>query len=112
MPTTLSLVGSTGSIGTQAVDVIRAAPDRYRVVAIGAHRSVKELAAQAVELRPQQVAIADSSLAGQLAEALPPGIEVLAGPEAMAAITGRPAKPTTPLTTVSAVSAMAAMASG
>ncbi len=89
MPTTLSLVGSTGSIGTQAIDVIRAAPERYRVVAIGAHHSVKALAAQAVELRPDQVAIADASLAGQLAEALPPGIEVLAGPEAMAAIAER-----------------------
>ncbi len=83
---TLSLVGSTGSIGIQAVDVVRAAPDRYRVVAIGAHRSVKELAAQAAELRPDQVAIADASLAGQLAQVLPAGIELLAGPEAMAAI--------------------------
>jgi 1-deoxy-D-xylulose-5-phosphate reductoisomerase len=50
--TTVSLVGSTGSIGTQAVDVIEADPDRYRVVAIGAARSVDVLAAQAWKLRP------------------------------------------------------------
>ncbi len=83
---TVSLVGSTGSIGTQAVDVIRAEPGRYRVVAIGASSSVDVLVAQAVELRPEQVAVADASLASDLAERLPAGTEVLAGPEALAEI--------------------------
>ena len=40
MSTTVSLVGSTGSIGTQAVDVIAAEPGRYRVVALGAASSI------------------------------------------------------------------------
>jgi 1-deoxy-D-xylulose-5-phosphate reductoisomerase len=83
---TVSLVGSTGSIGTQAVDVIRADPDRYRVIAIGASSSVDRLAQQAAELRPDRVAIADVTLASQLADRLPPGIELLAGPEALAEI--------------------------
>ena len=39
--TTVALVGSTGSIGTQAVDVIKAEPDRYRVVALGASTSIE-----------------------------------------------------------------------
>jgi 1-deoxy-D-xylulose-5-phosphate reductoisomerase len=83
---TVSLVGSTGSIGTQAVDVIRAAPERYRVVALGASSSVERLAAQAAELRPERVAIADSSLAGDLTARVPAGTEVLAGPDALAEI--------------------------
>ena len=83
---TVSLVGSTGSVGTQAVDVVRAEPDRYRVVAIGAHSSVDLLAAQAEELRPEVVAIADASLAAKLEERVPKGVTVTAGPEALAAI--------------------------
>ncbi|MGH9225867.1 MAG: 1-deoxy-D-xylulose-5-phosphate reductoisomerase [Acidimicrobiales bacterium] len=83
---TVSLVGSTGSIGTQAADVVRAEPDRYRVIALGAYRSVEVLAVQAKELRPERVAIADESLAAELAAAVPAGIEVLAGPGALAAI--------------------------
>jgi 1-deoxy-D-xylulose-5-phosphate reductoisomerase len=84
--TTVSLVGSTGSIGTQAIDVIASQPDRYRVVAIGAARSVELLAAQANRLRPDQVAIADGSLAAQLRSLVPGGTEVLTGPDAMAEI--------------------------
>ncbi len=85
-PTTVSLVGSTGSIGTQAVDVIEAEPERYRVAAIGAATSVDRLAAQAQRLRPERVAIADPSLARRLADGVPPGVKVLAGPEALAEI--------------------------
>jgi 1-deoxy-D-xylulose-5-phosphate reductoisomerase len=83
---TVSLVGSTGSIGTQAVDVVRAEPGRYRVVALGANRSVELLALQAKELRPERVAIADPSRAADLEAAVPPGTEVLAGPGALAEI--------------------------
>jgi 1-deoxy-D-xylulose-5-phosphate reductoisomerase len=81
---TVSLIGSTGSIGTQAIEVIKAEPSRFRVVALGAWRSVDRLAAQANELRPERVAIADVSMAAELAERVPRGTEVLAGPEALA----------------------------
>ncbi|MGI8794277.1 MAG: 1-deoxy-D-xylulose-5-phosphate reductoisomerase [Acidimicrobiales bacterium] len=84
--TTVSLVGSTGSIGTQAVDVIRASPGRFDVVAIGAARSVDLLAEQANELRPAVVALADASLAPSLIDRLPKGTELATGPEALAAI--------------------------
>ncbi len=83
---TISLVGSTGSIGTQAVDVVQAQPDDYRVVALGAARSVDRLAEQARLLRPEQVALADPDRAGELRDRLPPGTELLVGPEALAAI--------------------------
>ncbi|HZQ26172.1 MAG TPA: 1-deoxy-D-xylulose-5-phosphate reductoisomerase [Acidimicrobiales bacterium] len=84
--TSISLAGSTGSIGTQALDVVRTDPERWQVVALGAARSVDALAAQAHEFRPRTVAIADADLAGDLRAQVPPGTEVLAGPDALAAI--------------------------
>jgi 1-deoxy-D-xylulose-5-phosphate reductoisomerase len=84
--TSVSVVGSTGSIGTQALDVIRAQPDRYRVVALGAATSVDALVDQAREFRPARVAVGDAALADGLAARLPPGTDVEAGPDAMAAI--------------------------
>jgi 1-deoxy-D-xylulose-5-phosphate reductoisomerase len=84
--TTVSLVGSTGSIGTQAIDVVRADPGALEVVALGANRSVEQLAAQAHELRPRQVAVADADLGPRLKELAPAGTEVLAGPGSLAAI--------------------------
>jgi 1-deoxy-D-xylulose-5-phosphate reductoisomerase len=85
---TVSLVGSTGSIGTQAIKVIQAQPELYRVVSLGAHRSVELLAAQACVLRPERVAIGDPARAEELARQVPPGTEVLAGPGALAEIAG------------------------
>ena len=82
----MSLVGSTGSIGTQAIDVIRAEPGRYEVVALGAATSVDLLAEQAQLLRPARVAIADVTRAAELEARLPGGTEVLAGPDALVAI--------------------------
>jgi 1-deoxy-D-xylulose-5-phosphate reductoisomerase len=80
------LVGSTGSIGTQAVDVIESEPDRYRVLALGAATSIDVLGAQAHRLRPEVVAIADADLAPKLEELVPSGTEVLGGPAALAEI--------------------------
>jgi 1-deoxy-D-xylulose-5-phosphate reductoisomerase len=84
--TSVSLIGSTGSIGTQAIDVVDSCPDRFSVVAIGAQRSVELLADQARRLRPEVVAIGDPSLAGELARTLPPGVELVAGTEGLAHI--------------------------
>jgi 1-deoxy-D-xylulose-5-phosphate reductoisomerase len=83
--TTVSLVGSTGSIGTQAVDVVRAEPERFRVTALAAQRSVEVLVAQAEELRPELVAIGDPALAGELRRRLPPGTELAAGSDGLVA---------------------------
>lgn len=56
------LLGSTGSIGTQAIDIVRANPDRFRVVAVGAQGSNPALLAeQAVELGVEAVAVADAT---------------------------------------------------
>jgi 1-deoxy-D-xylulose-5-phosphate reductoisomerase len=84
--TTVSLVGSTGSIGTQAIDVVLSEPDRFEIVALGAHTSVDSLAEQARALHPRTVAIGDESLVAALADAVPPGTSVLGGPQALADI--------------------------
>ncbi len=84
--TTVALVGSTGSIGTQAVDVVRAHPGRYEVVAIGARQSVDLLVAQAAVLRPAVVAVEDPAAAGGLGSRLPAGTELRVGEGALASI--------------------------
>jgi 1-deoxy-D-xylulose-5-phosphate reductoisomerase len=83
---TVSLVGSTGSIGRQAIDVVDAQPDRFDVVALAAMRSVELLAEQARRLRPQVVAVGDPALAPDLAQALPRGTELVAGPDGLAEV--------------------------
>jgi 1-deoxy-D-xylulose-5-phosphate reductoisomerase len=82
-PRTVAVIGSTGSIGRQALDVIGRQPDDFRVAAIGANRSVSELAQQALALRPEVVAIGDASLVSELATLLPTGVEVRGGEEAL-----------------------------
>jgi len=80
----VAVLGSTGSIGTQTLDIVRSAPDLYSVAAIGANRSIGLLAEQAREFRPAVVALGDASLAGELSDMLPAGTVLLAGPEAFA----------------------------
>ncbi|WP_183216453.1 1-deoxy-D-xylulose-5-phosphate reductoisomerase [Actinoplanes campanulatus] len=63
----LVLLGSTGSIGTQAIDIVRRNPDRFRVVALGAGGgNVELLAAQALELGAEVVGVARSSVTQDL----------------------------------------------
>jgi 1-deoxy-D-xylulose-5-phosphate reductoisomerase len=83
---TVSIIGSSGSIGTQALDVVAASPERLSVLALGTHRSVDVLVEQARRFRPDVVAIGDSQLAGELARQLPAGTEVRAGEEGLASI--------------------------
>ncbi|WP_298888002.1 1-deoxy-D-xylulose-5-phosphate reductoisomerase [uncultured Serinicoccus sp.] len=98
---TLTILGSTGSIGTQAIDVVRAHPDRFRVQALAAGGSdLGLLAAQAVELEVQQVAVAreDDAVAADLDEALAEAAraagrpayrpEVLTGAEGVVRVSG------------------------
>ena len=80
----VAILGSTGSIGTQAIDVVRAEPGAYDVVALGASSSVERLAEQANELRPKVVALLDASRAPELQALVPSGTEVVAGPTAHA----------------------------
>ena len=83
MTTKVSVLGSTGSIGTQTLEIIDACPDDYEVVSLGAAQSVEKLAEQAKKFRPKVVAIENLELASNLANQLPPDIEILAGPSAL-----------------------------
>lgn len=67
----LSLLGSTGSIGNNVLNVVRAFPDRFRIVGLAAGRNVTELAKQVLEFQPECVSVADEQAAAQLAELLP-----------------------------------------
>ena len=66
----LAILGSTGSIGTQTLDIVRDNPERFGVYAICANRSVELLIKQAHEFHPEIVCIADESLYPTLQEAL------------------------------------------
>jgi 1-deoxy-D-xylulose-5-phosphate reductoisomerase len=67
---TVSILGSTGSVGRQALEIIRAFPDRFRVAALAAGRDVGRLAGQAAEFKPAIAVVADEKLAGDLKSAL------------------------------------------
>jgi 1-deoxy-D-xylulose-5-phosphate reductoisomerase len=89
-PVSLSILGSTGSIGTQALDVVKMAPERFSVAALGARSNLEVLVAQVKEFRPPVVAIADASLASELSSQMPPGTRVTVGTEGLeeAALSG------------------------
>ena len=82
--TTVAIAGSTGSIGTQTIDVVRAEPDRFEVVAIGAWSSTDALVAQARDLGPKLVVVGDPARAPEVVDGVPAGTEVHAGAEALA----------------------------
>jgi 1-deoxy-D-xylulose-5-phosphate reductoisomerase len=82
---TVSLLGSTGSIGTQALDVIAGEPERFRVHALAAQRSVEELLAQVAAFGPELVVIGDPARYGDVRDGVPPGTEVMVGAEGMVA---------------------------
>ena len=66
----LAILGSTGSIGTQALDVVRAQPGRFRVEVLTAGRNAELLIAQAIEFKPNAVAIADETQGQKVRDAL------------------------------------------
>ena len=77
----ICILGSTGSIGTQALDVIEQHPDRYEAYCLTANNRVDELAAQARKFNPAAVVIANEAHYDRLKELLAdmPAIKVYAG---------------------------------
>ena len=69
--TRVAIAGSSGSIGTQTLDVLRAEGDRYEVVGLGVGSSIDALIAQAREFHPKVVAVADPTRRAEVAAALP-----------------------------------------
>ncbi|GAB2269849.1 hypothetical protein Dimus_004768 [Dionaea muscipula] len=69
-PKPISIVGSTGSIGTQTLDIVAENPDKFRVVALAAGSNVTLLADQVKRFKPQLVAVRNESLIDEFEEAL------------------------------------------
>jgi 1-deoxy-D-xylulose-5-phosphate reductoisomerase len=87
----VAVLGSTGSIGTSALAVIAAAPDRLRAVALSAHARLDVLVEQAVQHRPRWVVAADPvAAAAQDWSRLPAGVELLVGPEGLESVARHP----------------------
>jgi 1-deoxy-D-xylulose-5-phosphate reductoisomerase len=88
----IAILGSTGSIGTQTLDVVRQHPNEFSVYALSAHRSLDLLIQQALEFNPAVVCIADERLYQPLREALSDlPITVMAGQRAVAEMVTMPA---------------------
>jgi 1-deoxy-D-xylulose-5-phosphate reductoisomerase len=66
----ITILGSTGSIGKNTLDVIARHPDRFEVYALSASTNVAEMARQVEQFKPQRVVMADSAAADQLANIL------------------------------------------
>lgn len=81
----ISILGSTGSIGTQTLDVVRKNPDKFKVIAISANSSVDLLLEQIIEFKPKYVAVYNEDSAKKLKEKIPSNIniEVLSGMEGL-----------------------------
>ena len=83
----IAILGSTGSIGTQALEVISAHSDRFEVYALTANKNVDLLIQQAIRFQPEVVAIADDTCYSIVKEALAHlPIKVFGGSESIAQI--------------------------
>lgn len=88
----IAILGSTGSIGTQTLDVVRQHPGDFAVYALSAHRNLNMLIQQALEFNPAVVCIADETLYQPLRDALSDlPITVMAGEMALAEMVTMPA---------------------
>jgi 1-deoxy-D-xylulose-5-phosphate reductoisomerase len=87
----LSILGSTGSIGTNVLRVVDAFPDRFFVVGLAAGGSVEKLAEQIARYRPRQVSVADAAALERLSRLVDlSGIATGCGREGMVAVATRP----------------------
>jgi len=79
----ICILGSTGSIGTTAIDILKENPEEYRLIALGAGRNIELLRAQIEELKPRFAAVVNSELADKLRALLSnrQDTEIVAGPD-------------------------------
>jgi 1-deoxy-D-xylulose-5-phosphate reductoisomerase len=88
----VSILGATGSIGQNTIDLIKRAPDEYDVVALTGARNIAQLAKDAVDLRAKVAVTADPELLDDLRAALSGSdVEAAAGPNALEEAAARPA---------------------
>ncbi|MGO9972406.1 MAG: 1-deoxy-D-xylulose-5-phosphate reductoisomerase [Solirubrobacteraceae bacterium] len=82
MPRRIAILGSTGSIGMQAIDVVRRSRGELKVVALSASSAWDQLVEQAIDLGVRRIALADADAASQASEAWTGG-EVMVGPDGL-----------------------------
>ena len=90
----LAVLGSTGSIGVNTLDVVGRHPDRFQIVALAAHRNVERLFEQCQRFRPRYAVLVDAAAAATLRDRLRSSgseTEVLAGEAALETIASLPA---------------------
>ena len=89
--TRIAILGSTGSVGVQALDLISRFPDRFEVVALAARRNVARLAEQALKFRPRLAALVDPEGRAELSSRCAPlGIETATGEEGLLRVAAHP----------------------
>ncbi len=85
----IAILGSTGSIGTQTLDVVREHPDELSVVALAAGRNKEKLREQIREFHPKVVSLSEEKMALEMKKELAgTGVEVLSGMEGLMAVAG------------------------
>ena len=87
----LAILGSTGSIGTQTLDVVRDLPEMFRVAVLAANTSDKKLEAQIDEFRPELAVLADESAAARLKARYKGATKILGGEDGLVAAAVFPA---------------------
>lgn len=103
----LVILGATGSIGRQTLDIVTDHPEEFRVVALAARRDVEGMVAAAERFRPELVVFSEPEAARAARDRLKPlGIEVMAGPDGLAAAAQAPGAPLV----VSAITGFAGLA--
>ena len=91
---TLSILGSTGSVGQSTLDVVARHPDQYKIVALSANNNVEKMLAQCEQFHPKLAVMADFECAEKLQKKLKTtaasGTQVLAGSDAINQIAADP----------------------
>ncbi|RTE01811.1 1-deoxy-D-xylulose-5-phosphate reductoisomerase [Paenibacillus whitsoniae] len=82
----IAILGSTGSIGTQTLDIVAHAPEQFQVTAISGGFNSELIIEQAQRFRPQLVSVATKELADRIAQHVPTGTRVIHGEEGLMAV--------------------------
>jgi 1-deoxy-D-xylulose-5-phosphate reductoisomerase len=86
----VAILGCTGSIGVQALDVVARFPERFQVHGLAAGRNAARALEQVRRFRPKLVSVADEAAAREVRAGAPPGTEVLAGEAGAVAVASHP----------------------
>lgn len=79
----IAVIGSTGSVGTQTLDVVKKNPERFSIEALAAGSNIDLLLEQVQQFRPKMVSVGTKELADKISSALPSGTSVFYGEEGL-----------------------------